>query len=434
MVSNPITANFDLTRVPYLKDRSQEQINTAAEIQSPSQAEMVKVVTGFIDNLINLEVKNLEKTGDGDSNTEAQNTAQEKLQKYKDEKATTVDPLVQGVAGELAKNIYAVKQFLIDDRLAAQEEANELKFKAKANGSGGNIAAESAKELASQALAFVGERLSSYGIKIDTSLAAQLQTEIIQELKAPPKPKSELPSEAVPELARSAATEAALPIEKDTGVAAKIEEFVENMAKSVTEIKQEIGPGTKLFKELITGITDLINTPPSSTAQASAEAGIPESAKINKLLEEFKEALKEAKSNSIPAERVKARAEAKENFFENLKVSYKASEISKEGLEVLVKALKSDDPQAAINNSQKESASKFLKDLNISADDLKQWGSMAAMVAVGLMIFCPRAITGVVQAGTGLAGMTLGNTASRILPVLIMKHFGGNNNEAPKAA
>jgi len=434
MVSNPITANFDLTRIPYLKDRSQEQVNTAAEIQSPSQAEMVKVVTGFIDNLINLEVQKLEKIADGDSNTEAQNTAQEKLQKYIDEKATTVDPLVQGVAGELAKNIYAVKQFLIDGRLAAQEEANELKFKANANGSGGNIAAESAKELASQALAFVGERLSAYGIKIDTSLAAQLQTEIIQELKAPPKPKSELPSEAVPELARPAATEAALPIEKDTGVAAKIEKFVENMAKSVTEIKQEIGPGTKLFKELIKGIADLINTPPSSTAQASAETGIPESAKINELLEEFKEALKEAKSNSIPAERVKARAEAKENFFEKLKVSYEASEISKEGLEVLVKALKSDDPQAAINNSQKEFASKFLKDLNISADDLKQWGSMAAMVAVGLMIFCPRAITGVVQAGTGLAGMAA-NTLPMILQAQTMLQVSkvSQNNAAVAA-
>ena len=117
-----------------------------------------------------------------------------------------------------------------------------------------------------------------------------------------------------------------------------------------------------------------------------------------------------------------------------MKVSYEASEISKEGLEVLVKALKSDDPQAAINNSQKEFASKFLKDLNINADDLKQWGSMAAMVAVGLMIFCPRAITGVVQAGTGLAGM-VANTLPMILQAQTMLRVSqvSQNNAAVAA-
>jgi hypothetical protein len=192
MVSTPInSARF----VPYLNGKSSEQISQAATVHQSSHAEMVTVVTKFIDGLINLEVGKLETAARNNSNTEAQEKAQQSLIKYHKNSPVT---LVQEVADDLAKNIYAVKQFLIEGGLAEQKDNQELTFKANSTGVGGHIATESAGELAKQALTLVQNRLIGYGISIDTKQAAQLQTEIIRELKKPPEAKDETPKAETP--------------------------------------------------------------------------------------------------------------------------------------------------------------------------------------------------------------------------------------------
>jgi hypothetical protein len=192
MVIAPTTAPiFDLSKVTYLNGKNSDQISQAAAVQQPSHAEMVKVVTGFIDKLINLEVGKLEAAADG-SDTEAQKN----LDKYNAD--TTVASFKSDVASDLAKNIYAVKQFLIEGGLAEHKDNQELTFKTKDSVDGSKIAAESAKELAHQALELVKERLSAHGIKVDTPQATQLQTEIIQKLKKPPEAKDETPKAETP--------------------------------------------------------------------------------------------------------------------------------------------------------------------------------------------------------------------------------------------
>jgi hypothetical protein len=197
MVIAPTTAQiFDLSKVAYLKDKTAQEINAAAAVQQPSHAEMVTVVTKFLDGLVNLEVGKLETAAGNGSDTEAQQTAQRNLIQYNADKDPAIAPLVKGVASDLAKNIYAVKQFLIEGDLAEHKDNQELTFKTKDSVNGGKIADESAQELAQQALKSVQYRLSAYGINIDNSQATQLQTEIIQELKKkPPEPKSETPAD-----------------------------------------------------------------------------------------------------------------------------------------------------------------------------------------------------------------------------------------------
>ena len=176
---------FDLKTVPYLKDKS-EQIKQAAAVEQPSHAQMVAAVTKFIDGLIQSGVKELATAARDGSNTEAQVN----LDKYSHEQES-VNSFKNGVAGGLAKNIYAVKQLLIHDELAEHKDNQELTFKTKDSVDGSSIATESAGELAKQALQSVQDKLIGYGISIDNSQATQLQTEIIRELKAPPKPKNE---------------------------------------------------------------------------------------------------------------------------------------------------------------------------------------------------------------------------------------------------
>jgi len=190
MVITSTTPKIDPSKVPYLKGKSSDQISTAAAVQQPSHAEMVKVVTGFIDSLINLGVKKLETATTNNSEAEAQTTAQRNLEDYNRNQGS-VTSFKDKIAGDLAKNIYAVKQFLIEGGLAEQKDNQELTFKANSTGAGGNIAAESAQELASQALESIQNKLSAYGISIDTKKVTELQKEIIKELKSPPKSKSE---------------------------------------------------------------------------------------------------------------------------------------------------------------------------------------------------------------------------------------------------
>ena len=52
MVISPTTAKIDPRKVAYLNSKSSEQINKAAAVEQPNHAEMVELVTGFIDKLI----------------------------------------------------------------------------------------------------------------------------------------------------------------------------------------------------------------------------------------------------------------------------------------------------------------------------------------------------------------------------------------------
>jgi hypothetical protein len=192
MVIAPATAQiFDLSKVTYLNGKNSDQINQAAAVEQPSHADMVKVVTGFIDGLINLEVGKLETAASNGSDSKAQQKAQGNLDQYNQDKDSAVTPFVTEVAGDLAKHLFTVKKLLINDDLAEQKDGQELKFKANSAGAGGNIATESAGELAKQALTSVQNRLIGYGISIDIKQAAELQKEIIRELKKPPGLNSE---------------------------------------------------------------------------------------------------------------------------------------------------------------------------------------------------------------------------------------------------
>ena len=196
MVIAPTTTNFNLQAVPYLKGKSHEEINAAAAVQQPNHAEMVTVLTGFIDKLINLEVGKLATAAGDSSNPEAQQKATNHLNDYNTNKDSSVASFKNEVASGLAKNIYAVKQLLIHDELAEHKDNQELTFKTKDSVDGSSIATESAGELAKQALTLVEQKLLAYGISINNSQATQLQTEIIQELKKkPPEPKSETPAD-----------------------------------------------------------------------------------------------------------------------------------------------------------------------------------------------------------------------------------------------
>ena len=184
MVIAPATAQiFDLSKVAYLKDKTHDEISAAAAVEQPSHAEMVKLVTGFIDNLINLQVGKLATAAGDSSNPEAQQKATNHLNDYNTNKDSSVASFKNEVASGLAKNIYAVKQLLIHDELAEHKDNQELTFKTKDSVDGSSIATESAGELAKQALTLVEQKLLAYGISINNSQATQLQTEIIQELK-----------------------------------------------------------------------------------------------------------------------------------------------------------------------------------------------------------------------------------------------------------
>lgn len=191
MVIAPIT--FNLSKVDYFRDKDHQIDQAKAKAtEQPSHPEMVKSFTDFIDGLIKLEVGRLEATASDNSHAKAQEKAQRSLIKYHAAKDSTVTPFVQELAGDLAKNIYVVKKLLIEGGLAEHKDNQELTFKVNNTGAGGTIAAESAKELAKQALESIKERLSACGITIDTAQRAQLAEEIKKELKKPPKLKSEV--------------------------------------------------------------------------------------------------------------------------------------------------------------------------------------------------------------------------------------------------
>lgn len=491
MVSSPtIATRFNLDAVPYLNGKS-EQIKQAAAkaVEQQNRAEMVTVLTGFIDGLVNLEVKRLEKDAGDSSNTATQATAQGNLDKYNKDKDSTVTPFVKDVADELAKHLFTVKKLLINDDLAEPKDGQELKFKANSTGAGGNIATESAGELAKQALTSVQNRLIGYGISIDIKQAAELQKEIIRELKKPPEPKSETP-EVTTEVVTKATSDSnqsnkaptvddvenfVKSIQQASPALDKLSqsrEGLEVLSQRINSISEEVGGGAvdqatlekfqnnifpnladeKKFPDAVSklnqgekatlktilcavhgqadkditcnemsvharninkglganstslqnineGIDNLVKTRESDT-QPNKQPDLANLKKVNQLLVTFEEELKKAGELSSAAEKVTAREEAQTKLLSELKNSLEGNLIDVADLKMLKEVLAKPD---SANSNYNERANKFLKDLNISTDDLKQWGSMTAMLAVGLMIFCPRAIGNLVKTGTGLA-------------------------------
>lgn len=164
MVISPTTTNFDSQTVPYLKGKSPEDVKKAAAVEQPSHAQMVTVVTNFLDDLINSGTETA--TGDT-SNTEVKKTVKE-------------------VAGDLARHLFTVKELLVQDGSAIKKADGSTLFLAKAESNLNN----SVNNLAEQTLASIHTKLSAYGIKVNDEEAAQLKKVIIEELKKPPKPKS----------------------------------------------------------------------------------------------------------------------------------------------------------------------------------------------------------------------------------------------------
>jgi hypothetical protein len=510
MVITPTTATKVNFEVSYLKSKSHEEISVAAA-QQPSHAEMVKLVTGFIDNLIQSGVQELKTVADDSSNAGAQQKAQGNLDKYNAD--ITVASFKNDVANDLAKNIYAVKQFLINDVLAEQKNGQALTFKANGDIDGSKIAEESAGELAKQALQSVQYRLSAYGINIDTSEATvlALRDKITGELKKPPEPKSGTPEvtppvvtettsdasqsdktptsgdieiffksiqQASPALANLSKSRKGLEVlserissiseevglgavdqatlekfqnsifpnladeKKFTAAVSKLSQVEKAALKTILcavqgqadkdmtckemsvharNINEALGANSTSLKNINEGIDELIKTGASDT-QPNTELNLANLKKVNQLLVTFEQELTEANKLSSAAEKVTAREEAQKKLLNELKKSLDANLIDVADLKMLKEVLAKPD---SANSNYNERANKFLKDLNISTDDLKQWGSMTAMLAVGLMIFCPRAITNVMQPVTGLLATTLGNG----IPFMLMNHFGGNNNQ-----
>jgi hypothetical protein len=243
MVSTSTTPQIDLSKVTYFKNKDPHQIDHAKSqaVDQLSHAEMVKNFTGFIQDLIKLEVGNLETAAKDTGNPEAQKAA-ESLSKYKAD--STVTSFKGVVADELAKNIYAVQHLLINDNLANQR-GDTLTFKEKDGVFGKDIVFESVQELAEQTLASIHTKLSAYGIKVNAEKAAQLKQVIIQELKKPPKPKSE----ATPGTSSAAETSTTTPISTEKPATASENTTAENSNTSIiNDLKEK---QNKLAKQLM---------------------------------------------------------------------------------------------------------------------------------------------------------------------------------------
>ncbi|MFM7457854.1 MAG: hypothetical protein ACKO3R_04240 [bacterium] len=525
MVSSPIT--FNLSKVDYFKGKSEAEIKKAQEAAGKlDHAEMVKSFTDFIDNLINLEVGKLEADAKDTSNPKAQKAAKENLDKY-NTNTTTIASFKGEVADDLAKNIYAVKQLLIEGGLANQR-GDTLTFKAKNGYRGDKIVLESAKELEKQALASIKERLSACGINIDNAKATELQKEILEQLKKPPAPKNQTDATDAETKTQIQTTETTATKQADPATAGTQEakpptaeeteksikniinaspalanlvknikgldillariESIENvetqnptpenikkfnkdiflhiadeakfkeaiskldsheqaalktilnlvhgqadkeitcneMSAHARNINNRLGANSTPLEAINNSIDGLISKKESSDTAANQLPIKDNLKRVNKILETFEKGLEEAAKLPSAAARVAARKEAQAELIKDLD----DESINLADLKMLKEVLEKPD---SANSSYNKRADKFLKDLNISTDDLKQWGSMAAVLAVGLMIFCPGAINGLVRAGSGLVNMTLGHG---VLPMMIMNHFSGGNHQGinPMAA
>jgi hypothetical protein len=520
VIAPPTTAQiFDLSKVAYLNGKNSDQISQAATVQQPSHAEMVTVVTGFIDKLIQSGVEELKTVAADSSNAGAQQKDQENLDKYNKDKDSAIAPLVKGVAGDLAKNIYAVKQFLIEGGLAEQKDNQELTFKTKDSVNGSKIAEESAKELAHQALELVKERLSAHGIKVDTPQATQLQTEIIQKLKKPPEAKDETPKAETPpatgtvntttETTKSSETPADheeistaftkfiteisnltsvktllkqnnglevlsklnqdladlnLIVTDKTNLPAALEKaftaldnkahaenktFIDNYVANPEKFTEEFSKldddrklqiqmtliniegqaqQTKTINNIVSSIVgikeglgddrlgDLLNKLQSINHETTSQNQENHLDTINTLLNEFNETLKTANQAGTGEEKIEERNKATEAFIEKLNTGLTNGSLSNADIELIQKYL---DPKNTENQEQSQKSiteqvfKNSIKNLNISEEQLKNFGGLAIAAVVGLMVFCPNAIGNLVKSGTGLAAM-----AAQTLPML----------------
>lgn len=273
MVSISPTINFDLSRVTYFKDKgSQIDQAKAKAVEQLSHAEMVTVVTGFIDKLIQSGVEELATAAKNGSNTEAQGH----LDKYRTD-TTTVASFKGKVADELAKNIYAVQHLLIKNNLA-NPDGTEVKFKKKDDVLGQDIVFESVQELAEQTLASIHTKLSAYGIKVNAEEAAQLKKVIIEELKKPPKPKSETP-EVTPPVVTGTTSDAS---QSDKTATASENTPAENSNTSIiNDLKEQ---QNKLAKQLI-AIPE-IQTFLNQKADQNQESGMSQLRELNQKIKE----------------------------------------------------------------------------------------------------------------------------------------------------
>jgi hypothetical protein len=324
MVIAPATAQiFDLSKVAYLKDKTHDEISAAAAVEQPSHAEMVKLVTGFIDKLIQSGVDKLETAASNGSDTEAKTTAQINLEAYNRNQGS-VTSFKGEIASDLAKNIYAVKQFLIEGGLAEHKDNQELTFKTKDSVDGSKIAAESAKELAHQALELVNERLSAYGINVDTPQVTQLQTEIIQELKKPPELKSEAAT-----VSEIETTEIQTPNESR----ANPQELLTQFTKFITEISNLTSVKTLLKQnnglEVLSKLNqDLADLNPIVKGEASLPAALE---KAFKALDEKAHSKNEAFINNYLANPEKFKQEFNTLLDDNQKLQIQMTLINIEG-------------------------------------------------------------------------------------------------------
>jgi hypothetical protein len=240
MVITPATAKINLEVLPYFKGKG-SQINqaTAKAVEQPNHAEMVEVLTGFIDKLIQSGVEKLEAAARDGSNTEAQVN----LDKYKAD--APVASFKGEVADKLAQNIYAVKQLLIEGGLAEYKDNQDLIFKIKDTKVGQSIAFDSAEKLAEQALQSVNDKLLGYGININNEEADNFKKTIIQELKSPPKPRSETPAAETPSADATSDTKTASTANPSTTTSTS----PENPSNSIIDVLKE--QQSQIGKELL---------------------------------------------------------------------------------------------------------------------------------------------------------------------------------------
>ena len=171
-----------LRAIPYVQGKTDDEISVAVAAAGLPDPEKVKIVTGFINNLINLEISKLEKAAGGDSSdAKAQHEAQQSRIKYHTNSPVA---LVNEVADTLTKNIFIVQELVGRDCQGYKDFDQTF-------AEGLNNIEQSTEVLLHSAIDIVNSKLSGYSMKIDTNNLQQSAKALVQELRNPPKPKSQ---------------------------------------------------------------------------------------------------------------------------------------------------------------------------------------------------------------------------------------------------
>jgi hypothetical protein len=170
-----------LKEIPYVRGKTDDEISAAVAAARQPDPEKVKIVTGFINNLINLEISKLEKDASNPYDAKAQQKAQQSRIKYHTNSPVA---LVNEVADTLTKNIFIVQELVGRDCLGYTD------FN-KTYAEGLNNIEQSTEVLLHSAIDIVNSKLSGYSMKIDTNNLQQSAKALVQELRNPPKPKSQ---------------------------------------------------------------------------------------------------------------------------------------------------------------------------------------------------------------------------------------------------